>query len=142
MHVTQGTFSYLPPLTDDEIRVQIQYALERGFPISLEYTDDPHPRNVYWNMFGSPLFDEKNADGVMAALERARAEFPEYYIKINAYDRSLGRQTTALSFIVQRPSFEPGFALERADSHDRVQRYTLRSYAADRPSGKRYSSTS
>jgi probable Rubsico expression protein CbbX len=28
MHITQGTFSYLPDLTDDEIRKQIQYALD------------------------------------------------------------------------------------------------------------------
>ncbi len=138
MLVTQGTFSYLPALSDDEIRAQVEYALRNEFPIAIEYTDDPHPRNVYWEMYGAPLFDEKNADNVMETLARARREFPEHYIKINAYDRSLGRQTTALSFIVQRPSYEPGFVLERTDAQDRVQRYTLRSYAADRPAGKRY----
>ena len=141
MHITQGTFSYLPALTDDEIRAQVEYALDRGFPISIEYTDDPHPRNVYWEMYGSPLFDEKNGDNIMATLDEARAEFPEHYIKINAYDRSLGRQTTALSFIVQRPSHEPGFALDRTDGPDRQQRYSLRSYATDRPKGKRYGPT-
>lgn len=138
MHLTQGTFSYLPPLTDEQIRAQIDYALGNGWPISIEYTDDPHPRNVYWEMFGQPMFDEKNADNIMAALARARSEFSRHYIKINAYDRSLGRQTTALSFIVQRPRHEPGFILERTSGADRMQRYTLRSYAADRPRGERY----
>ena len=35
MHITQGTFSYLPALSDDEIRAQVEYALDRGFPISI-----------------------------------------------------------------------------------------------------------
>ncbi len=126
MHVTQGTFSYLPPLTNEQIRAQIEFALGNGWPISIEYTDDPHPRNVYWEMFDLPMFDERNADAVMAALDRARTELPEKYLKINAYDRSLGRQTTALSFIVQRPTHERGFTLDRVTSNDRVQRYMLR----------------
>lgn len=138
MHITQGTFSYLPALHDNEIVAQVQYALDKGFPISIEYTDDPHPKNVYWEMFGNPLFDERNADRIMEALAQCRKAFPQHYIKINAYDRSLGRQTTALSFIVSRPDVEPGFALERTSSTDRIQRYTLRSYALDRPKGGRY----
>ena len=51
---------------------------------------------------------------------------------------ALGRQTTALSFIVQRPANEPGFRLERQEGADRQVRYTLHPYAADRPSGERY----
>jgi ribulose bisphosphate carboxylase small subunit len=29
MHVTQGTFSYLSALSDDEIRAQIQYGIDQ-----------------------------------------------------------------------------------------------------------------
>ena len=35
MRITQGTFSYLPDFTDEEITAQISYALDRrrtGFP--------------------------------------------------------------------------------------------------------------
>ena len=45
MRITQGTFSFLPDLSDDEIRAQIDYAIEQGWAIGVEYTDDPHPRN-------------------------------------------------------------------------------------------------
>ena len=45
MRITQGTFSYLPDLTDDEIAAQIQYAVDQGWAIAVEFTDDPHPRN-------------------------------------------------------------------------------------------------
>ncbi|HEV2238551.1 MAG TPA: hypothetical protein VGR57_17975, partial [Ktedonobacterales bacterium] len=55
------------------------------------------------------------------------------------YDRSKGRQTIGLSFIVNRPPHDPGFRLERTESHDRVVRYTLHSYATDKPAGERFS---
>ncbi|MGZ3533380.1 MAG: ribulose bisphosphate carboxylase small subunit [Vulcanimicrobiaceae bacterium] len=138
MHLTQGTFSYLPSLSDDEIAAQVHYCLDRSWSISIEFTDDPHPRNVYWEMWGLPMFDLRDPAGVLNDLSECRATYPNHYIKINAYDRSLGRQTTALSFIVNRPQHEPGFAVERTETEDRRIRYTLRPYAADKPHGERY----
>ncbi len=138
MRITQGTFSFLPDLTDEQIMAQVQYCLENDWPVSVEYTDDPHPRNVYWDMWGMPMFDLKDAAGVMNEINACRAAFPNQYIRVNGYDRRLGRQTTAISFIVNRPMQEPGFYLERQEVADRQVRYTLRPYAADRPSGQRY----
>lgn len=138
MRITQGTFSYLPDLSDQAIRAQMQYCLDHDWPVSIEYTDDPHPRNVYWHMWGLPMFDAKDAAAVMGEIQACRKANPGRYIKVNGYDRSKGRQTTALSFIVQRPAVEPGFRLERQEANDRVVRYTLHSYATDRPEGERY----
>jgi ribulose-bisphosphate carboxylase small chain len=140
MRITQGTFSFLPELTDEEIEAQIRYALQQGWSISIEYTDDPHPRNSYWEMWNLPLFDLAPGDAHLALREVAasRERFPDHYIKLIAYDASYGRQTTALSFIVNRPAEEPGFRLERADGHDRTIAYRLHSYATDAPAGQRY----
>jgi len=138
MRITQGAFSFLPDLTDEQIAAQVQYCLDHDWPVSIEYTDDPHPRNNYWTMFGQPMFDLKDPAGVMEELERCRETFPNYYIRVNGYDRSLGRQTTALSFIVHRPKDEPGFRLERQEGNDRQMRYTCAAYAADKPEGQRY----
>lgn len=138
MYLTQGTFSYLPPLSDEQIQAQVQYALDHGWAVSIELTDDPHPRNVYWEMWGHPLFDLRDPAGIMSELRRCRDAWPGVYIRVNAYDARYGRQTTALSFVVQRPEREPGFRLERQESHDRVIRYTLHPYASDRPRGHRY----
>lgn len=141
MRVTQGTFSFLPDLTDEEIEAQIRYALSNGWAILLEYTDDPHPRNAYWEMWGLPLFDLEldQADIAMREVRRCREAHPDHYVKIGAYDRRLGRQTTALSFIVNRPKDEPGFRLERREKADRQIRYTTSPYATEHPSGRRYS---
>lgn len=138
MILTQGAFSYLPPLTDDEIRAQIRAAMGRGFTIALEYSDDPHPRNVYWEMFGMPMFDAAGVEEIMTDLARCRESFPQHYIRLCAFDPSLGRQTIALSFIVHRPAVEPGFRLARAEGPGRRMAYSLVAYATDAPPGQRY----
>jgi ribulose-bisphosphate carboxylase small chain len=138
MRITQGTFSYLPDLTDDEIRAQVQYAIDRGWAVAVEFTDDPHPRNVLWEMWGLPMFGVADAAAAMHEVTQCRAAYPGQYIRMSAYDASLGRQTTALSFIVNRPADEPGFRLDRQEASDRRIRYSLHPYATDRPAGERY----
>ncbi|MBN9618496.1 MAG: ribulose bisphosphate carboxylase small subunit [Actinobacteria bacterium] len=141
MYLRHGAFSYLPELSDDEIAAQIRYALLNGWPVSIEYTDDPHPRNVYWEMWGLPLFDLDEPDGVLREINECRATFPNHYIRVLAYDARLGRQTTALSFLVQRPATEPGFRLDRTEVNGRTQRYSVHSYATEAPAGTRYGSS-
>ena len=138
MRITQGTFSYLPDLSDDEIRAQVEYALAQGWAVSVEYTDDPHPRNFYWEMWGNPMFDLRDAAGVTAEIVASRAQHPHHYIRVNAFDSTRGFETTRLSFIVNRPADEPGFRLTRQEAEGRVVRYTIESYATQRPEGRRY----
>jgi ribulose-bisphosphate carboxylase small chain len=138
MRITQGTFSYLPDFTDEEISKQIEYCLDNHWPLSVEFTDDPHPRNTYWEMWGLPMFDLRDPAGVLLEVNACRKAKPNHYVRLNAYDASLGRQTVALSFIVQRPAEEPGFQLERQEIGDRRIHYTTRAYATDRPAGDRY----
>jgi ribulose-bisphosphate carboxylase small chain len=136
--LTQGQFSFLPDLTDAEITLQIQYGLDKGYAWSVEYTDDPHPRNTYWEMFGMPMFDLRDAAGVLAELTACRKAFPSHYIRLMAFDSTRGVESIAMSFLVGRPEKEPGFALERQEVGGRVIRYTTRSYAADKPERERY----
>ncbi|MGI8507568.1 MAG: ribulose bisphosphate carboxylase small subunit [Solirubrobacteraceae bacterium] len=142
MRITQGAFSFLEDLTNDEIEAQIRYALTNGWAIMVEYTDDPHPRNNYWDMFKQPEFDlsPDEADVAMRDVVACREAFPNHYVKVVCYDSSLGRQTSALSFIVNRPEEEPGFRLERQDKADRQMRYTIHPYAHQDPVGRRYGS--
>ena len=143
MRITQGTFSFLEDLTDAEIEAQIAYSLSNNWAITVEYTDDPHPRNNFWEMWKQPEFDlEPNeADVAMRDVNACREAYPNHYVKVVAYDSSLGRQTSALSFIVNRPAEEPGFRLERQDKADRQMRYTLIPYAHQDAPGRRYGNT-
>ena len=136
--LTQGQFSFLPDLTDAEIAMQIEYGFKKGYAWSVEYTDDPHPRNTYWEMFGNPMFDLKDAAGVLMELNACRKTFPNHYIRMMAFDSTRGFESIAMSFIVNRPAKEPGFGLSRQEVNGRSMRYTVRSYATDKPEGTRY----
>jgi ribulose-bisphosphate carboxylase small chain len=140
MRITQGTFSYLPDFTDEEISAQVQYALDNGWPLSVEFTDDPHPRNNLWEMWGLPMFDLTDAAGVLYEVNECRKAYPHHYLRLNAYDARYGRQTTALSFIVSRPAEEPGFRLDRQEGPGRLVRFAIHPYALDKPKGDRYGS--
>jgi ribulose-bisphosphate carboxylase small chain len=127
--LTQGCFSLLPDLNDDQIKKQLEYCVQQSYAISIEYTDDPHPRNCYWEMCGLPLFDMPDASSVMYELNQCRKAHPSVYVKINGFNNARGVESTAISFIVQRPSFEPGFYLTRQEAQGRTIRYTINSYA-------------
>jgi ribulose-bisphosphate carboxylase small chain len=138
LRITQGTFSYLPDLSEEQILAQLQYGIDNGWAVSIEFTDDPHPRNVYWEMWGMPMFDLRDAVAALREVQRCREAFPDRYLRVSLYDPRLTRQTTALQFIVHRPAYEPGFRLDRQEAQDRVIRYHLHPYAHARPRGERY----
>lgn len=127
MRITQGTFSYLPDFTENEVKSQMRYCLDNGWAISIEHTDDPHPRNTYWEMWGLPMFEVSSLEIPMDEIAKCQQAFPNHYIQVNGYDRRKGKQTTMLSFIVHRPKEEPGFSLERTEDQDRRIRYSIRS---------------
>ena len=129
MRVTQGTFSFLPDLSDEQIRAQVEYVLGRGWAVGIEHTDDPHPRNTYWDMWSLPLFDTRDPAGVVREIDACRREHPHHYVRVSAFDSTRGWETVRLSFLVQRPENEPEFALERTEAEGRTIRYTLRSAA-------------
>ena len=101
-HLTQGQFSFLPALTDQQISAQIKYALNHNWAIGIEYTDDPHPRNTYWEMFGNPMFDLKDPAGILLEINNCRKTFPNHYsIVTGLYAESHG--------IVGNHFFDPEF---------------------------------
>jgi len=137
--VTQGQFSFLPDLTDAQITKQIEYALGKNYAVGIEFTDDPHPRNTYWEMYGNPMFDLKDPAGILMEVNACRKTFPNHYIRITAFDSTQGVESVRMSFIVNRPKDEPGFRIVRSEGAGRQMRYSIESYAVqDRPEGTRY----
>jgi len=139
VRLTQGAFSFLPDMTDEQIKLQVEYCISKGWAINIEWTDDPHPRNVYWELWGLPLFDVKDPAAVMFELAECRKANTTGYIKMNAFDASIGTESCVMSFIVQRPTYEPGFYLSRQEINGRMIRYTINSYSTQgKPAGERY----
>ena len=138
MRITQGQFSFLPDLTDEQITSQIKYALKNNWAVNVEYTDDPHPRNTYWEMWGIPMFDLRDPAGIMMEVNECRKTYPSHYIRVTAFDSTQGWETPRMSFIVNRPKVEPGFKVVRQEVDGRHIRYTVHSYATEKPEGERY----
>jgi ribulose-bisphosphate carboxylase small chain len=138
MRLTQGAFSFLPDLTDAQIAAQVQYCLDKGWAVSLEHTDDPHPRNTYWEMWGHPMFDTLDPAAVIFELKECRKAFGDRYIRLQAFDATPGWESIRLAFIVNRPAKEPGFRLSRTEGPGRRVHYTTSSYASESPEGERY----
>ena len=107
----------------------------REYAWSVEYTDDPHPRNTYWEMFGIPMFDLKDAAGVMMELQSCRRTFPRHYIRLMAFDSTRGVKSIRdeLHRSIGPDAASLGFGLTRQEAPGRIViRYTVHSYATDR----------
>jgi ribulose-bisphosphate carboxylase small chain len=128
---TQGQiFSFLPDLTDEQITAQIKYALKNGWAVNVEYTDDPHPRNTYWEMFGMPMFDLKDPAGILMEINNCRKTFPNHYVRVTAFDSTRGWESPRMSFSSTGRRRSPASAWCGRKTDGRSIRYTVHSYAA------------
>ena len=138
--VTQGSFSFLPDLTDEQIAAQVQYCARQG----LGGEHRVHRRSA------SPqhLLGDVGPADVRSAGRRRRADGAERMPQdLSATATSgcrpsiprHGWETVRLSFIVNRPKEEPGFRLERQEV-DRP-RDALHHQALRHPTGPRVAAT-
>jgi ribulose-bisphosphate carboxylase small chain len=95
------TFSYLPPLTDQQVARQIQYTLDQGYFPCIEFCDEPKPLDYYWTMWKLPLFDCRSPQDALREVQECKSEYPNSYIRIVAFDNV--KQCQVMSFIVQKP---------------------------------------
>jgi ribulose-bisphosphate carboxylase small chain len=89
-------------------------------------------------MWGHPMFDIRDAKAVLGELAACRRMHEECYIRLCAFDSTHTWESLRLSFIVQRPSTEPGFMLARHEAEGRTIRYETRAYVMEKPEGSRY----
>jgi ribulose-bisphosphate carboxylase small chain len=100
------TFSYLPPLSDQQIARQIQYTMDQGYYPCVEFSDNPQPQDYYWTMWKLPLFDCRSPQELLREVQECKSEYPNSYIRIVAFDNV--KQCQVMSFIVQKPGSNSG----------------------------------
>ncbi len=143
MRITQGTFSFLPDLTDERDRgaAALRPAQRLGDhgrahrrPASAQLAlGDVGPAAVRAGRGRGrdrPARGARRPRGLPARVRQGRRLRP-----------LAGPPDDRPGFIVGRPAFEPGFRLERQEKADRQIRYTLHPYATDVPAGMRYRAT-
>ena len=106
---------------------------------SIEYTDDPHPRNTYWEMWGQPMFDLRDAAGVMHGGQRMPQGLPrQHYIRLDRPStRRAASRPCGCRFIVQ-PA-QRGARLPRSQrTEDRGPQHPLHDVQPRRPKRGRW----
>ncbi|MDA3022255.1 MAG: ribulose bisphosphate carboxylase small subunit [Actinomycetota bacterium] len=95
-----GTFSYLPPLTKEQVKSQVEYMIAKGWACAVEHVEPPRATDYYWYMWKLPMFGERNADVVLAEVDACKDAHPNDHIRLIGYDAK--RQTQGLSLVVHR----------------------------------------
>lgn len=97
-------FSYLPPMTEEEVSGQVRYVLDRGYIAGIEYTESLDVSDDYWRFWKLPFFNGTTTEEILRELGSCREAHPKAYIRLTGYDPK--RQCQVLSFVVQRPEGE------------------------------------
>ena len=84
-------------------------------------------------MFGKPMFDLKDAAGILMEVNSCRKTFPNHYIRVTAFDSTRGVESIAMSFIVNRPEERAGLRARAPGGRGPHDSLHHRSYATDKP---------
>jgi len=90
------TLSYLPALTDDAIRSQVEYIVSKGWNPALEHTEPENATDSYWYMWKLPMFGETDVDAILKEAEACHAANPGNHVRLVGYDNYAQSQGTAL----------------------------------------------
>jgi len=138
MRVTQGAFS-VPARSHRPADLGPGSVLSRqglGGEISISPTIRI-PQHLL-EMWGLPMFDLRDAAGVMMELNECRKVYGDRYIRMSAFDASHGWEVDSPFVHRQPPEERAGLPARTAQVEGRSIRYTTTSYAVDRPEGDRY----
>ncbi|GIL69749.1 hypothetical protein Vretimale_10246 [Volvox reticuliferus] len=113
------TFSYLPPLTDEQIAAQVDYIVANGWIPCLEFAEADkayvsnestvrfgpvsclYYDNRYWTMWKLPMFGCRDPMQVLREIVACTKAFPDAYVRLVAFDNV--KQVQIMGFLVQRP---------------------------------------
>lgn len=90
------TFSYLPELTNDQIRSQVKYIVGKGWNPGIEHTEPENAFDHYWYMWKLPMFGETNIDNILREAEACHKAHPTHHVRLVGYDNYKQSQGTAL----------------------------------------------
>jgi ribulose-bisphosphate carboxylase small chain len=93
------TFSFLPPLSADDIRRQIEHILNQGWLPIVEYSTEPS--EFLWSWWKLPMLEATTND-VIAELDDCASAHPHAYVRLVGWD-SAGGQRPRVAFVTHRP---------------------------------------
>ena len=99
-----GTFSYLPEMTPEQLRKQVDYIVKQGWNPAIEHTEPKYASSNYWYMWKLPMFGETDVDAILEEVEACKRANPGNHVRLLGYDNI--RQTQGANMIVHRAAIE------------------------------------
>ncbi len=94
------TFSYLPALTEAEIRKQVEYIVSKGLNPAVEHTEPENQMDNYWYMWKLPMFGETDIDAILAECKSCKDSNPGNHVRLIGYDNF--KQSLGASMVIYR----------------------------------------
>ena len=90
------TFSYLPAMTEAEIKKQVEYLVSKGWNPAIEHTEPEHLMDSYWYMWKLPMFGETDVAKVLAEAEACHKANPNNHVRLIGYNNFNQSQGAAM----------------------------------------------
>lgn len=95
-----GTFSYLPPMTAEQIRKQVEWIVKNGWNPAIEHIEPQYAMLNYWYMWKLPMFGETDVDRIIDELEACHKANPKNHVRLIGYDNF--QQSQGANMVVYR----------------------------------------
>ncbi len=90
------TFSYLPAMTEKEIKKQVEYLISKGWNPAIEHTEPEYLMDSYWYMWKLPMFGETDVDRVLAEATACHKANPKNHVRLIGYNNFNQSQGAAM----------------------------------------------
>ena len=94
------TFSYLPAMSTDEMRKQVEYIVKRGWNPAIEHTEPENAFDHYWYMWKLPMFGETSVDKILTEAGACHKAHPNNHVRLVGYDNF--KQTQGAAMVIFR----------------------------------------
>ena len=90
------TFSYLPPMTKEQIKKQVEFIVKKGWNPAIEHTEPEHLMDNYWYMWKLPMFGETDVARILGEAEACHKANPHNHIRLIGYNNFNQSQGTSM----------------------------------------------
>ncbi len=90
------TFSYLPKMTDEQIRAQVKFIASHGWNPAIEHTEPENAGHYYWYMWKLPMFGESDVDRIIDEARICHEQNPNHHVRLIGYDNYTQSQGAAM----------------------------------------------
>ncbi len=94
------TFSYLPEMTAEQIRRQVEYIVAQGWNPGIEHVEPENASANYWYMWKLPMFGEDSVDAIINECVACHNAHPQNHVRLLGFDNFA--QSAGASMVIYR----------------------------------------